>query len=149
MLTDSNYVPEKIRAVIRTNGGGRYNHSLFWQIMKKNGGGEPAGELAAAIKKAFGSFANFKKQFTEAAMSQPGDGWAWLTLDAGKLKVEALPNEETPLSQGRPVLLGIDLWDHAYQLQYGKNRAEHVAAWFNVINWDFVAERYSRLKLKH
>lgn len=116
--------------------------------MKKNGGGEPTGELARAIKKEFGSFTAFKKKFTQAALAQAGEGWAWLTLDAGALRVETLPNEENPLSLGRPVLLGIDLWDHAYQLKYPNQRAEYVAAWFNVVNWDFVAERYARLKSK-
>ena len=121
-----------------------YNHSLFWQMMTPKGGGAPTGELAAAISNAFGSFTTFKEQFTKAAIGQRTNGWVWLTLDGPKLKIEALPGEQSPLSLGRPVLLGIDLWDHAYRPQYGKEKGEYVAAWFNVINWNFVAERYAR-----
>jgi superoxide dismutase, Fe-Mn family len=139
MLTVPSSVPATIRSVVRTNAGAHYNHTLFWQMMKKNGGGEPIGELGSAIKGQVGSFTAFKKKFTETALAQKGNGWTWLTLDEGSLKIEALPDEETPLSRGRPVLLGIDLWKHAYEGQYGTNRAAYVDAWFNVVNWKFVA----------
>ena len=146
MMRDLSSVPEKIRSAIRDNGGGHYNHSLFWQMMKKNGGGEPKGELVEAINKNFGSFGGFKAQFSKAAISQSGDGWAWLTLDGKSLRIETTANEDTPLSVGREVLLGIDFWEHAYHLKYPNKRADYVAAWFNVINWDFIAERYARLR---
>jgi Fe-Mn family superoxide dismutase len=144
MLRDLNSVPGKIRSPVETNGGGHYNHSLYWQTMKPKGGGEPKGVLAAAIKQEFGSFSRFKQAFTKAALAHTGEGWTWLSLDGGKLKIETLPGEGSPLTGGRPVLLGLDLWDHAYRPQYAR-RADYVAAWFNVVNWDFVAERYAKL----
>ena len=145
LLRDMNSVPEKIRAAVRLNGGGHYNHSLFWQMMKKDGGGEPKGELAEAIKKQFKSFDGFKDKFTKVALNQPGNGWAWLTLDGKELKIETTANEDTPISSGHAVLLGIDVWEHAYKLQYKNDRAGYVNAWFKVVNWDFVAERYTKL----
>jgi len=145
LLRDLNTVPENIRTAVRNNGGGHYNHSLFWQMMKKGGGGEPKGELAKAIDKKFNSFSAFKDELTKAAVGQFGSGWAWLTLDGKELKLEAAPNQDTPLSQGRPVLLGVDVWEHAYYLKYQNCRADYVAAWFNVVNWDFVSERYVKL----
>jgi len=135
-------VPEGIRAAVRNNGGGHYNHMLFWHMMKKNGGGEPRGALAVAIDKKFGSFTAFKDDFTKAALGQFGSGWAWLTLDGKELKVEATPNQDNPLTQGRTPLLGIDVWEHAYYLKYQNKRADYIAAFYNVINWDFVAEQY-------
>ena len=145
MIRDLNSVPQAIRDAIRENGGGHYNHSLFWQMLKKNGGGEPKNELREAIGKAFGSFAAFKEAFSEMATRINGCGWAWLTIDAGRLKVEATQNEETPLSVGREVLLGIDVWEHAYYQQYQNRRADYVGAWWNVVNWDFVGERFAVL----
>ncbi len=147
LLLDLNSIPEKIRTAVRNNGGGHYNHSLFWQMMKKNGGREPKGELADAINKHFGSFAGFKDQLTKAALGQFGSGWAWLTIDASALKIEASPNQDNPISLGPPVLMGIDVWEHAYYLKYQNKRADYIAAWFNVVDWDFVAERYSKLKV--
>lgn len=149
MLRDLNSVPEKIRAGIRFNGGGHYNHSLFWQMMKKNGGGEPKKELAEAIEKTFGSFTAFKKKFSDAANKIDGNGWAWLTFDGKELKIETTQNEDTPLSAGREVLLGLDVWEHAYELQYKNKRVDYIAAWWNVVNWDFVAERYAKLNAKN
>ncbi|MCS7337046.1 MAG: superoxide dismutase [Verrucomicrobiae bacterium] len=146
ILRDLNRVPEKIRTAVRNHGGGHYNHSLFWQMMKKNGGGEPKGELATAIEKQFGSFANFKDEFSKAAVGVFGSGWAWLVLDAGQLRIETTPNQDTPLSAGRLPLLGLDVWEHAYYLKYQNRRADYVAAWWNVVNWDFVAERYALLR---
>jgi Fe-Mn family superoxide dismutase len=146
LLKGLNSVPERIQMAIRNNGAGHYNHSLFWRMMKKNGGGEPKGDLAKAINRTFGSFSAFKAEFRKAALAQFGSGWAWLTLDADALKVEALPNDDNPLSLGRQVLLGLDLWEHAYYLQYQDRRADYVHAWFNVVDWDFVAERYAKAK---
>jgi Fe-Mn family superoxide dismutase len=137
-------VPEKIRMAVRNQGGGHYNHTLFWQMMKKGGGGEPKGALASGIEKKFGNFSGFKDELTKAATSQFGSGWAWLTLDGKELKVEAGPNQDNPLSQGRTPLLGIDVWEHAYYLKYQNRRPEYIAAFFNVIDWDFVGQRYGK-----
>ena len=145
LLKDLNSVPEKIRTAVRNQGGGHYNHSLFWQMMKKGGGGEPKAELAKAIDKSFGSFTGFKDKFTEAATKVFGSGWAWLVLDGKEVKIEAALNQDSPLSQGHHALLGIDVWEHAYYLKYQNKRADYIAAWFNVINWDFVSERFEKL----
>jgi Fe-Mn family superoxide dismutase len=144
LLKDLSAVPEKIRAAVRNQGGGHYNHSLFWQMMKKNGGGEPSGELAKAIDKKFGGFGAFKTQFAKAAAGQFGSGWAWLVADGGDLKIEATPNQDSPVSAGKRPLLGLDVWEHAYYLKYQNRRADYIAAWFNVINWDDVAERFKK-----
>jgi Fe-Mn family superoxide dismutase len=135
-------VPEKVRTAVRNQGGGHYNHSLFWQMMKKNGGGEPSAELAKAIDKSFGSFSAFKEQFTKAAVGQFGSGWAWLVKDGGDLKIVPTANQDSPLSDGKIPLLGIDVWEHAYYLKYQNRRPDYVAAWFNVVNWDFVAQKF-------
>lgn len=139
-------VPEKIRTAIRNNGGGHVNHTLFWQMMKKGGGGEPKGALAQAISTKFGSFSAFKDEFTKTALGQFGSGWAWLSLDAGVLRVEGTPNQDSPFSQGRLPLLGLDVWEHAYYLKYQNRRADYITAWFNVVNWDFVTERFAKAK---
>jgi superoxide dismutase, Fe-Mn family len=139
-------VPESIRTAIRNNGGGHYNHSLFWQMMKKDGGGEPTGELSKAIDTAFGNFSTFKEKFSKAALGQFGSGWAWLVLDGGALKIEPTPNQDTPLSTGKTPLLGLDVWEHAYYLKYQNKRVDYIAAWFNVVNWDFVSERFAKFK---
>jgi Fe-Mn family superoxide dismutase len=143
LLQNLNSVPEKVRPAVRNQGGGHYNHSLFWQMMKKNGGGEPTGELAKAIDTAFGSFSAFKEGLTKAALGQFGSGWAWLVLDGKQLKIEGSANQDTPLSVGRTPLLGIDVWEHAYYLKYQNKRADYITAWFNVVNWDFVSARYA------
>ncbi len=142
LLKDLNAVPETVRTAIRNQGGGHYNHSLFWQIMNKNGGGEPSGELSKAIDKKFGSFGAFKDQFTKAAVGQFGSGWAWLVSDGGELKIEATANQDSPVSKGQKPLLGLDVWEHAYYLKYQNRRPEYVAAWFNVVNWDSVSQRF-------
>jgi superoxide dismutase, Fe-Mn family len=139
-------VPESIRTAVRNNGGGHYNHSLFWQMMKKDGGGEPTGDLAKAIDASFGSFSTFKENFSKAALGQFGSGWAWLILDGGSLKIEPTPNQDTPLSAGKTPLLGLDIWEHAYYLKYQNKRADYITAWWNVVNWDFVTGRYTKLK---
>jgi Fe-Mn family superoxide dismutase len=146
LIKDLDSVPEKIRTVVRNNGGGHYNHSLFWQMMKKGGGGEPKGELSKAIESGFGNFASFKDAFSKAGLGQFGSGWAWLVLSAGKLAIQSAPNQDNPLTQGAQPLLGLDVWEHAYYLKYQNKRADYIAAWWNVVNWDFVAERFSRLK---
>ena len=132
-------------APLRNHGGGHLNHSLFWQMMKKGGGGQPKGALAAAMDKKFGSFDKFKEAFSAAALGQFGSGWAWLTLDDKKeLRVEASPNQDSPLTAGRVPLLGVDVWEHSYYLKYQNKRADYVTAFYNVINWDFVAERFAK-----
>jgi Fe-Mn family superoxide dismutase len=146
MLQDLASVPEDVRGAIRNSGGGHYNHKLFWQMMKKDGGGDPKGELAAAIEKNFGNTADFKTKFTEAATKVFGSGWAWLTLKDGKFAIESSPNQDSPVAWGKQVLLGLDVWEHAYYLKYQNKRADYIAAWWNVVNWDFVAERFAKLK---
>jgi Fe-Mn family superoxide dismutase len=132
---------------VRNNGGGYYNHTLFWEIMEPNGGGEPKGALAEAIKKDFGSFDEFKKQFSDAASKQFGSGWAWLVVGKdGKLMVGGTPNQDNPLMPGAPVsgkpVLGIDVWEHAYYLNYQNKRPDYIEAFYNVINWDAVGKKY-------
>jgi superoxide dismutase, Fe-Mn family len=161
-----NGVPENIRTAIRNNGGGHYNHSLFWQMMKKDGGGEPTGELGKAIDTAFGNFSTFKENFSKAALGQFGSGWAWLVLrssDDKQLSIISTANQDTSLSQTFPgpvigpkgneihmpeiifiPLLGLDVWEHAYYLKYQNKRVDYIAAWWNVVNWDFAAERYAK-----
>jgi Fe-Mn family superoxide dismutase len=138
--------------LLRNNGGGHYNHSLFWQMMSKNGGGEPKAELAKAIDSAFGNFSAFKDSFTKAALTRFGSGWAWLVLNAGKLEVVSTANQDSPLMgkaiahcEGTP-LLGLDVWEHAYYLKYQNKRADYINAWWNVVNWDFVTERYLKAR---
>jgi Fe-Mn family superoxide dismutase len=142
LLKNLDAVPEKIRSAVRNQGGGHYNHSLFWQMMNKNAGGAPSGELAKAIDKKFGGFDAFKDQFTKAAVGQFGSGWAWLVLDGGELKIQSTPNQDSPISEGKLPLLGVDVWEHAYYLKYQNRRPEYVAAWFKVINWDYVIQRF-------
>jgi Fe-Mn family superoxide dismutase len=138
-------IPEKIRGAVRNNGGGHINHTFFWQMMKKNGGSKPVGELAKAMDKHFQNFAGFQEQFTKAATTLFGSGWAWLTIGPSKeLRIETTPNQDTPISANRTPLLGIDLWEHAYYLRYQNSRPDYVAAFYNVINWDFVGERYHK-----
>lgn len=143
LLKNVDGIPEKVRAMVRNNGGGHYNHSLFWKMMKPSGGGEPTGDLAKAIDSSFGNFAAFKEGFSKAALGQFGSGWAWLVLDGGAVKIEPTPNQDTPLSSGRLPLLGIDVWEHAYYLKHQNKRVDYIAAWWNVVNWDFVAARFS------
>jgi Fe-Mn family superoxide dismutase len=137
-------IPGNTRLAVRNNGGGHYNHSLFWQMMKKDGGGEPNGALASAVERQFGNFAGFKEKFTDAAMKTFGSGWAWLVVEQKQLSVVSTPNQDNPLTQGQHVLLGLDVWEHAYYLKYQNKRADYVSAFFNVINWDFVAERFEK-----
>ncbi|HLV98064.1 MAG TPA: superoxide dismutase [Ktedonobacterales bacterium] len=142
-----NEVPENIRTAVRNNGGGHVNHSMFWHIMKPNGGGEPSGALAQAISEAFGSFDQFKAAFNDAGTKRFGSGWAWLILDSsGKLQVTSTANQDSPLMEGHFPVMGNDVWEHAYYLKYQNRRADYLAAWWNVVNWDEIAKRYERGK---
>ena len=138
--------PESIRAGLRNNVGGHVNHSAFWLMMSPNGGGEPTGDLAKAIDSTFGSFADFKKQFTDAAMKRFGSGWAWLVVKDGKLSILSTPNQDPPLLDGYTTILGLDVWEHAYYLKYQNRRADYAVAWWNVVNWPYVAELYAKAK---
>ena len=136
----------KHSAAVRNNGGGHFNHSLFWTIMKKGGGGKPSGDLSSALNSAFGSFDDFKKQFSNAAATRFGSGWAWLIVQNGKLAICSTPNQDNPLmdvseSKGTPIL-GLDVWEHAYYLKYQNKRADYLKAWWNVVNWAEVAKNY-------
>lgn len=146
LMSDLSAVPEDIRGAIRNNGGGHANHSLFWTVMSPNGGGAPSGDLAADIDSTFGSLDAFKEQFSNAAATRFGSGWAWLSVDGGKLVVESTPNQDTPLSEGHTPILGLDVWEHAYYLNYQNRRPDYISAFFNVINWDEVAKRYAAAK---
>ena len=143
ILGDLDSVPENIRGAVRNNGGGFANHSLFWQIMSPDGGGEPSGALADAINNACGSFAVFKSEFAAAAAGQFGSGWAWLVAHGGAVSVTSTPNQDTPLMDGKTPILGIDVWEHAYYLNYQNRRPDYIAALFNVINWAQVAENFA------
>jgi len=139
LLKDLNSIPEDIRTAVRNHGGGHFNHSLFWKMMKKGGGGEPGGELGGIVKSEFGSFEDFKKKFSDAAAAIFGSGWAWLVKSGdGKLSVVPTPNQDSPLSQGLTPLLGLDIWEHAYYLKYQNRRPEYIEAWWNVVNWEQV-----------
>jgi superoxide dismutase, Fe-Mn family len=139
-------VPEAIRTAVRNNGGGHSNHSLFWTVMGPGCGGTPAGDLAAAIDSTFGSFDNFKQEFSSAAGTRFGSGWAWLSVGGGKLVVESTPNQDTPLSEGRTPVLGLDVWEHAYYLHYQNRRPDYVSAFWNVVNWAEVGKRFAAAK---
>lgn len=145
-------VPENVRTAVRNNGGGHLNHSMFWQLMSSNGGGEPGGELGAAINSTFGSFASFKEQFAKAGVGRFGSGWAWLVVNGGKLEICSTANQDNPLMgkaiagcEGTPIL-GLDVWEHAYYLNYQNRRPDYIAAWWNVVNWDQVAQNYAAAK---
>jgi len=136
-------VPEDKRGAVRNNGGGHLNHSLFWESMSPNGGGAPDGDLGSAIDAAFGSFDAFKEQFEAAGVARFGSGWAWLVVDGGALKITSTANQDSPLTDGQKPLLGNDVWEHAYYLKYQNRRPEYLKAWWNVVDWNKVAERYA------
>lgn len=136
-------VPADIQGAVRNNGGGHANHSLFWTVLSPNGGGDPSGALADAISAAFGSLDAMKEQFNNAAATRFGSGWAWVSVDGGKLVVESTPNQDTPLSEGRTPILGLDVWEHAYYLNYQNRRPDYIAAFWNLVNWDEVARRFT------
>ena len=136
-------LPEDKRIAVRNNGGGHANHSLFWTVLSPEGGGEPTGDLAVAITTTFGSFDAFKEEFSAAAATRFGSGWAWLSVDKGELKVESTPNQDSPLMEGRTPILGLDVWEHAYYLNYQNKRPDYVSAFWNVVNWEEVGRRYA------
>lgn len=135
-------VPESIRGAVRNNGGGHYNHTLFWEIMAPGGPAEPTGALAAAIKSSFGGFDQFKEQFQKAGMTRFGSGWAWLVQAGSGLAIESSPNQDNPVMDGKSVILGCDVWEHAYYLKYQNRRADYLAAWWGTVNWSVVAARF-------
>jgi Fe-Mn family superoxide dismutase len=144
VLQNLDSLPDDKKGPVRNNGGGHYNHSLFWESMSPDGGGEPSGDLAEAIDAKFGSFDDFKTQFKEAGIGQFGSGWAWLVSDgSGGVDLVKSANQDTPLSDGKTPLLGIDVWEHAYYLKYQNKRPDYIDAWWNTVNWDKVAERFS------
>ena len=139
-------VPESIRTAVRNNGGGHLNHTMFWKLMKKGGGGEPTGDLAGAISSAFGSFADFKTKFTQAGITRFGSGWAWLLMRDGKLVVESTANQDNPLMDGGKPILGVDVWEHAYYLKYQNRRPDYLEAWWNTVNWSQAADNFAAAK---
>jgi len=146
LMRNIDSVPDAIRTAVRNNGGGHANHSMFWQIMKKGGGGAPTGELADAINEAFGSFDAFKDAFSKAGAGRFGSGWAWLVMNNGKLEVTSTANQDSPYMEGKTPLMGLDVWEHAYYLNYQNRRPDYISAWWNVVNWDAVAARYAEAK---
>jgi Fe-Mn family superoxide dismutase len=143
LMRGINGVPEAVRAAVRNNGGGHWNHTMFWEIMSAGKGGEPAGKLADAIKSAFGDFSKFKEQFAAAGTGRFGSGWAWLINDGGKLSIASTPNQDNPLMDGKTAILGLDVWEHAYYLKYQNKRPDYIAAWWNVVNWEAVTKRFT------
>ena len=142
LISDLDAIPEDIRTAVRNNGGGHANHTLFWEVMSPDGGGEPTGAIATAIEKEFGSFDAFKEAFSKAGATRFGSGWAWLVLTpSGKLEVMSTPNQDSPLFWGKTPLLGLDVWEHAYYLNYQNRRGDYIGNWWNVVNWDAVNAR--------
>lgn len=146
ILKSLNELPEEIRTAVRNNGGGHYNHTLFWEIMSPEGGGKLEGELAQKIEEDLGGFDKFKEDFKKAALGQFGSGWAWLVLNNGKLEIVSTPNQDNPISEGKIPILGIDVWEHAYYLKYKNLRGDYIDAWWNVVDWKKVEEIYNRVK---
>ncbi|MCP8616875.1 superoxide dismutase SodA [Salirhabdus salicampi] len=146
LLGNLDALPENIRTAVRNNGGGHANHSLFWTILSPNGGGEPTGEVAEKINAAFGSFDKFKEEFAAAAAGRFGSGWAWLVVNNGNVEVTSTPNQDTPLMEGKTPILGLDVWEHAYYLNYQNRRPDYISAFWNVVNWEEVEKRYQAAK---
>jgi superoxide dismutase, Fe-Mn family len=143
VIANLDALPDDERGPVRNNGGGHLNHSLFWESMSPDGGGEPSGDLGSAIDDAFGSFDAFKEQFEAAGVGQFGSGWAWLVLDGGSLKITSTPNQDSPISSGATPLVGNDVWEHAYYLKYQNKRPDYLKAWWNVVDWDKIAQRFA------
>jgi len=146
LLTDLNAVPDAIRTAVRNNGGGHANHTLFWEVIGPNGGGAPTGALDEAIDKELGGFEKFKEDFAAAATTRFGSGWAWLVVKDGKLAVTSTPNQDNPISEGATPILGLDVWEHAYYLNYQNKRPDYIKAFWNVVNWEEVGKRYESAK---
>ena len=144
LISDMDAIPENIRTAVRNNGGGHANHSLFWELLSADGGGNPTGALAEAIDKKFGSFDAFKEEFAKAGATRFGSGWAWLVLNGEELEIMSTPNQDSPLMEGKTPLLGLDVWEHAYYLNYQNRRPDYIAAFWNVVNWDEVAKRFGK-----
>lgn len=143
LIANLDAVPEDKRTAVRNNGGGHANHSLFWELLSPEGGGNPSGALADAIDKKFGSFDAFKEEFAKAGATRFGSGWAWLVLNGGELEIMSTPNQDSPIMEGKTPLLGLDVWEHAYYLNYQNRRPDYISAFWNVVNWDEVAKRFS------
>jgi Fe-Mn family superoxide dismutase len=143
LMRNVNKLPEAVRTAIRNNGGGHWNHSMFWQIMAAKAGGEPGGNLASAIKSAFGDFAKFREQFSAAGVGRFGSGWAWLINTGGKLSITSTPNQDNPLMDGQKAIMGLDVWEHAYYLKYQNRRPDYIQAWWNVVNWKEIEKRFA------
>ena len=141
IITHLDQIPEDVKTTVRNNGGGHYNHSMFWEMMAPKAGGEPTGSVLNEIKQYFGEFNTFRNQFTQGALKIFGSGWEWLVYDDGKLALMSTPNQDSPLSQGKVPLLGLDVWEHAYYLQYYNKRPDYVEAWWHVVNWEDVTKR--------
>jgi Fe-Mn family superoxide dismutase len=146
VLQNLSSLPNDTKTKVRNNAGGHANHSLFWTVMGPDGGGEPSGSVADAISDTFGSFKQFQEKFTETGVGQFGSGWAWLVLDGGKLDVIGLPNQDSPVIEGKVPILGVDVWEHAYYLKYQNKRPDYIEAWWNTVNWDEVNNRYEAAK---
>ncbi|WP_427137047.1 superoxide dismutase [Psychrobacillus psychrodurans] len=146
LIANLDAVPEAIRTAVRNNGGGHANHSLFWQILSPNGGGNPTGELATAIDAKFGSFDAFKEEFAKAATTRFGSGWAWLSVANGEIEVSSTANQDSPIMEGKTPLLGLDVWEHAYYLNYQNRRPDYIGSFWNVVNWDEVSKRFAATK---
>jgi Fe-Mn family superoxide dismutase len=144
LMRSVNTVPDSVRTAVRNNGGGHWNHSMFWQIMGPNAGGEPGGNLGAAIKSAFGDFTKFREQFSAAGVGRFGSGWAWLVNNGGKLSITSTPNQDNPLMEGQKAIMGLDVWEHAYYLKYQNKRPDYITAWWNVVNWKEVEKRFAQ-----
>ncbi|KMK75988.1 superoxide dismutase [Alkalihalobacillus pseudalcaliphilus] len=146
LVANLDAVPESIRTAVRNNGGGHANHKLFWELLSPNGGGAPKGEVADAINSTFGSFEAFKEKFADAGANRFGSGWAWLVVADGKLEITSTPNQDSPLTEGKTPVLGLDVWEHAYYLNYQNRRPDYIGAFWNVVNWDKVEELYQAAK---
>ena len=144
LMRGINTVPESVRTAVRNNGGGHWNHSLFWQVMGPGAGGEPGGALGSAISGAFGDFTKFREQFNAAGAGRFGSGWVWLVNDGGKLSITSTPNQDNPLMEGKNAILGLDVWEHAYYLKYQNKRPDYMNAWWNVVNWKEVEKRFGK-----
>lgn len=146
LVANLNEVPEAIRTAVRNNGGGHANHTFFWTILSPNGGGQPVGELATAIEAKFGSFDAFKEEFAKAGATRFGSGWAWLVVNNGELEVTSTPNQDSPLTEGKTPVIGLDVWEHAYYLNYQNRRPDYIGAFWNVVDWDAAEKRYQEAK---
>ncbi|EPD53589.1 superoxide dismutase [Mn] [Paenisporosarcina sp. HGH0030] len=146
LIANLDAVPESARTAVRNNGGGHANHSLFWELLSPNGGGNPSGALAEAIDAKFGGFESFKEEFAKAATTRFGSGWAWLSVKNGELELTSTPNQDSPIMEGSTPILGLDVWEHAYYLNYQNRRPDYIGAFWNVVNWDEVSKRYESAK---